>query len=380
MRHALKYDDGGLNATQTQLLQSKGIIFRYNREMDKSSLTKLIIKTEFSFLFGEDAIFKWYCKNALQPAARGFSQKTIKNEAIRLYLEYLKQLRNTFNAFNGRMSLTSDIWYDVMTNNHYMCVTIHWIDEEWKIQKRIIWFIELVEQHRGNLIASKIWEINYNYNISDKIIIISFDNASNNGSNIERLRHEVTLILNGQLFHNRCACHILNLCVQDGLQIYNETLAKMRGVLALIRSSESHSREWKEFVKGFGLPYKRFPTDLQTRWNSTYLMLQKTKPYRQQFELFWNRKMVEVWKLKNSDWEQLDVMMYILEIFYSATKIFFDCEYPTTHIFIRKIFHIVSSFAEHRDSDTYGQFITFMKKKLENIGLIYHYCILLQLY
>jgi len=81
-------------------------------------------------LFGEDVMFKWYCKNALQPAVRDFSQKTIKNEAMRLYLKYLKQLRNTFNAFNERVSLMSNIWYDVMTNNHYMCLIIHWIDEK----------------------------------------------------------------------------------------------------------------------------------------------------------------------------------------------------------------------------------------------------------
>ena len=139
----------------------------------------------------------------------GFSRKTIKNEAMRLYIKYLAQLRN---AFNGRVSLTSDIWYNVMTNNYYMCVTIHWINEEWKIQKRIIGFIELVEQHRGTLIASKIRETSCNYNISDKIMTISFDNASNNGSSIKRLKCELPLILDGQLFHNRCACHILNVC------------------------------------------------------------------------------------------------------------------------------------------------------------------------
>ena len=40
--------------------------------------------------------------------------------------------------------------------------------------------------------------------------------------------------------------------MQDGLQIYNEALAKIRGVLALIRSSESRSREWKQLLNGFG--------------------------------------------------------------------------------------------------------------------------------
>ena len=87
---------------------------------------------------------------------------------------------------------------------------------------------------------------------------ISFDNANNNGSAIEWLRHELPLILDRQLFHNRCVCHILNLCVHNGLKICNEALAKIRGVLALIRSSESRSREWKQLVNGFNLHIENF--------------------------------------------------------------------------------------------------------------------------
>ena len=90
--------------------------------------------------------------------------------------------------------------------------------------------------------------------------------------------------------------------------------------------------------------------------------------------------MVEAWQLRDSDKEQLDVMMYILQIFYNATKTFSGCKYPTTHIFIHEIFLIVSCFAEYKDSNIYGQFIAPMEKNLENIGLIYHYHILWQLY
>ena len=96
-------------------------------------------------------------------------------------------------------------------------------------------------------------------------------------------------------------------------------------------------------------------------WNLTYLLLQKTKSYRQQLELFYNRKMKEAWQLRDSDREQLDVIMYILEIFYSATKLFSNCKYPTTHIFILEIFFSVSCFAEHKNSNIYRQFMAPMK-------------------
>ena len=94
---------------------------------------------------------------------------------------------------------------------------------------------------------------------------ISFDNASNNGSAIERLKRELLLILDGQLFHNRYACHILNLCVHDDLQVYNKALVKISGVLTLIQNNESRSWEWKQFVNRFGKSYKRFSTCVQIR-------------------------------------------------------------------------------------------------------------------
>ena len=51
------------------------------------------------------------------------------------------------------------------------------------------------------------------YNIYFKINIISFDNTSNNNVAIEILKRNIKPILNIELFHCRCCCHILNLIV-----------------------------------------------------------------------------------------------------------------------------------------------------------------------
>ena len=54
------------------------------------------------------------------------------------------------------------------------------------------------------------------YKIDNKIFAIGFDNASNNIVAIPQL---ITLCtyFGGQFFHQRYACHVLNLCVQNGL-------------------------------------------------------------------------------------------------------------------------------------------------------------------
>ena len=56
------------------------------------------------------------------------------------------------------------------------------------------------------------------YKIDNKIFAIDFDNASNNTVAIYQL---ITLCnpYCGQSFHQRCPCHVLNLCVQNGLTL-----------------------------------------------------------------------------------------------------------------------------------------------------------------
>ena len=56
------------------------------------------------------------------------------------------------------------------------------------------------------------------YKIENKIISITLDNASTNNVAADLLKPAIQLNLNGDLFHNRCACHIINLIIQVGVK------------------------------------------------------------------------------------------------------------------------------------------------------------------
>lgn len=61
-----------------------------------------------------------------------------------------------------------------------MCSTAHYIDSEWKLQKRIIDFNELAPPHKSEGIVDGILEILIKWGIHDKIRTITLDNVSNN--------------------------------------------------------------------------------------------------------------------------------------------------------------------------------------------------------
>ena len=71
-------------------------------------------------------------------------------------------------------------------------------------------------------------------NIEDKLFSMTLDNASVNGTMVNNLRKNLNskhmLPIKGQLLHIRCACHVINLIVQDGL-------TTMKGVIDDIRES-----------------------------------------------------------------------------------------------------------------------------------------------
>jgi hypothetical protein len=69
-------------------------------------------------------------------------------------------------------------------------------------------------------------EFNLKIYLENKKISISFDNDSNNIKSIDYFTRSLNPIMNGKMFHQKYACHILYLIVKAGI--------KKQGVNALI--------------------------------------------------------------------------------------------------------------------------------------------------
>ena len=68
-----------------------------------------------------------------------FTRNTIRTEIFRIVEEHKQLLIVIFSSMPCKVSLTSDCW-EALTGNHYICVTAHYIDSDWILQKRIIGF------------------------------------------------------------------------------------------------------------------------------------------------------------------------------------------------------------------------------------------------
>ncbi|KAL0444205.1 UNVERIFIED_CONTAM: putative AC transposase [Sesamum latifolium] len=132
-----------------------------------------------------------------------------------------------------------------------MCLTAHWIDNDWELQKRIIIFC-IVENHKGETIGKQIEECLHEWGI-DKVCTITVDNASSNDRAIAHLKKKCKwkdVILNNDCMHMRCSAHIVNLIVKQGLEEQHESIMRVRNAVKYVRSSPARLKAFKRnFVK-----------------------------------------------------------------------------------------------------------------------------------
>ena len=79
--------------------------------------------------------------------------------------------------------MTSDIWTSCKDDPD-ACVTSHYIDSNWELHKTVLGFRLICHPHDGPNIYECITSVLKEYDIINKIICNTFDNASNNTSAI----------------------------------------------------------------------------------------------------------------------------------------------------------------------------------------------------
>ena len=101
-----------------------------------------------------------------------------------------------------------------------MVLTAHFVDSDWKLQKRILNFCQIAN-HKGDTIGRLIESCLIEWLI-ENIFTITIYNAKTNDVAVAYLKRRLRswkngLVLDGEFLHMRCCAHITNLIVTDGL-------------------------------------------------------------------------------------------------------------------------------------------------------------------
>jgi hypothetical protein len=304
---------------------------------------------EYPFNIVEHEYFVDFIKS-LRPSFPIKSRVTVRKELMGIFVEEQKKLY--FKTVNCRFSATMDMWTSNQ-NKGYMCVTVHWVDDNWNIQKRIIKFMHVEGRHTGANLSQAFTESVFKWFIEKKMFSLTLDNAASNEvavkDVIKVLGKKSPLVCDGLFFHVRCANHILNLVTRDGLKHIGNAIWGIRTFVLAVKCSPL---QWEDFIKcatECGLNTTRgLSLDVQTRWNSTYHLLKDAIYYRDAFDMLHetDKKRYEGVKVSDEEWDQAQTLCKCLKRFNDITELLSGTAYPTANLFYQSFCEIKALISE----------------------------------
>ena len=246
---------------------------RFDAQVARISVSIYLVSGAHPFTTVEEDGFRTMM-SACCPQFKSIGRHTIKREIMAMFLSQKKELMDIILAAPGRVSFTSDNWKSEVTKHSYICITCHYIDADWKLNKRIVWFKKIDPPYDGASIADEVHLAFREWRVDKKVMCITLDNAAYNDRMIACLRTHLAkgaLPLSGKFFQIRCYAHILNLVVQAGLALIDKCVDKLRdGIMYLKASSNRLHKFYSTATTIFNLEEtKRLKPDMPIRWNST---------------------------------------------------------------------------------------------------------------
>nr|GEW06535.1 zinc finger BED domain-containing protein RICESLEEPER 2 [Tanacetum cinerariifolium] len=166
-----------------------GNIFVYNPDVICEQFAGLVIQRGLPFNHFDDEQTTRVFQKHLQPKYNHVSRTTLKRDAMKLWVAAKQAIIDGFASLNINVNLTTDVWSAPHGMfGSYTCVTAQWIEPgTWQMMKRVIAFKDFLVSHTGSALARTLIKTFVNFNLENKIMSITLDNASNNTSAIGKL-------------------------------------------------------------------------------------------------------------------------------------------------------------------------------------------------
>ena len=246
------------------------VIPSFSQESFYTYLVDLLVVQDLPFLLLESAEFRDLIQ-LLRPGTTVVKADALKNKVMDQFKKTQLQMKNFFSSIDSRISFTTDIWTSP-NDLAFMAITAHWISADFVMHSMLMDFVQLFGSHSGVNIEKAFSQSLLNYNVFNKKLAITLDNAYNNDSFISALMERDPSF--DREHHIRCFGHILNLCAQATLELVKDELSGIRDYIkAIIHRPKRLQQLEEDFASNGGKDFVKPMLDVKTRWNSTADMI-----------------------------------------------------------------------------------------------------------
>ena len=255
--------------------------------------------------------------NFADPAgARRYELKTEKFFRTTLMPATYEKVANRVRGLMSQadwVSFTTDGWTNPPKTCSLLSFTAHFFHQSTR-QKVLLTAMVLEQDHTGAYLASKLTGAIETWKLEGKVHMGLRDNAANMVSAMRIAKVE----------DFGCMAHTLQLVLHDALftvfsQSTVETIVKKsRRIVTHFKHSEQASHHLADCQKSCDVPAHKLIQDVETRWNSTFLMLQRVSEQRKALRLY-NVEHGSITMLTTTELDLADRIIAILKPFYDAT-------------------------------------------------------------
>jgi hypothetical protein len=133
-----------------------------------------------------------------------------------------EDLKRELDRTSRTIALSLDVWTS-QNQKEILGVIGHWLTEDFEYKESVLEFEELVGVHSGDNMAQMVFDMLKELDLTKKLITVTADNASNNGTFVETLGLKLKEETDDVRFQGResfisCLAPVLNLIVKDILK------------------------------------------------------------------------------------------------------------------------------------------------------------------
>ncbi|XP_040987029.1 zinc finger BED domain-containing protein RICESLEEPER 1-like isoform X1 [Juglans microcarpa x Juglans regia] len=313
---------------------------KFDQERSQIDLARMIILHGYPLAMVDHVGFKVFVKN-LQPMFEVVPNSAVEKAFVEIYEKEKLKVYETINKLHGRINLCVEMWSS-HENIEYLCLTAHYIDEDWKLQKKILNFVTLDSSHTEDMLPEVINKCVMDWDVDHKLFALTFDDCSTDDEIVLRLKEQIShkrpLLSNGQLFGVRSAAHVINLIVLEAMEALREVIQKIRASVKYVRSSQVTQGKFNEVAQQVGISSKKnLLLDRPFQWNSTYIMLETVLEYRGAFSLLQDHDPAYASALTDTEWEWASSVTGYMKLFVEIINVFSSNKCPTANMYFPEI-------------------------------------------
>jgi hypothetical protein len=229
----------------------------------------------------------------LNPVFNMASSLDMEEYSTLLFQKEKSDLKEKIALSSRRVSLSASVWvpHGAEPTIKYLCLTAHFIDADWKLQRRIIkfgvfWSVpsnleRMIHYKEACVLESEIgaynviWEAIRDWNLDRKLFCLTSVREIRNDDSMSKLKDMLiernSLPIRGQLYNIACVDDVLNSIVSKGQQMLYLVVDLLERFIQACASSSLTRQQLLEVVTHVGL---KCPHEDAKWWHKIYFRLE----------------------------------------------------------------------------------------------------------